>query len=114
VPILSLTDLTLRHLKPTATQVSYWDKSLPNFGIRVSPGGAMTWILLLGSDRQRISIGRYPTISLAQARVEAKRILAERTLGKRAPQTVSFQEALAIYVSTHLINNRTGYESERF
>ncbi len=113
MPILSLTDLALRRLKPTATQVSYWDKSLPNFGIRVSPGGAMTWVLLLGSNRQRISIGRYPTISLAQARTEAKRILAEHTLGRRMSQTVSFPEALATYVSTHLINNRTGYESER-
>ena len=109
MPILSLTDLALRRLKPPAAQVCYWDKALPNFGIRVSPGGAMTWTLLLGSNRQRITIGRYPTISLAQARIEAKRIMAEHTLGRRTPQTVSFQDALATYVSTHLINNRTGY-----
>jgi integrase len=113
VPILSLTDLALRRLKPTSAQVSYWDKGLPNFGIRVSPGGAMTWTLLLGSNRQRVSIGRYPTIGLAQARIEAKRMLAEHTLGRRTPQTLSFQDALATYVATHLVNNRTGYESER-
>jgi hypothetical protein len=37
-----------------------------------------------GADRRLITIGRYPIISLADAREEAKRLLAEMTLSSSA------------------------------
>jgi hypothetical protein len=58
-----------------------WDGSLKHFGLRVAPGGTKSFIVLLGSGRRK-AIGRYPTIKLADARAKAKRILAERTLGR--------------------------------
>ena len=110
---MAFTDLSIRKLKPTGRQYMAWDKSLPNFGIRVSQHGTMTWTLLLGSERRRVGLGRYPIISLAEARQAAKHLLAERTLGKHTPRTVTFREALDVYIATHASNNRTAYEQER-
>ena len=52
-------------------------------GIRLSQGGSKTFIVMIGSGK-RFTIGRYPAVSLAEARTEAKRILAEKQLGKTA------------------------------
>jgi integrase len=87
-----LTELTIRKLQPPASgQVTVWD-SLPGFGLRVSQGGAKSFIVLLGSGN-RHTIGRFPTISLSDARDEAKRLLAERTLGKHRPRSVPWEDA---------------------
>ena len=92
-----LTELTLRQLKPPAVgQITLWD-TVPGFGIRVSSGGAKSFIVLLGSGR-RHTIGRYPIISLADARAEAKRVLAERTLGRHQQKTITFEDAIPLFL----------------
>jgi integrase len=115
VPILSLTDLTIRSLKPTPEQVTYWDKGLKNFGLRVSPGGTMTWTLLLGQERQRVKLGNYPIIGLKDARELARHYLAQRTLGQHKQRSETFSEALATFDATHLKSKRatTSYELRR-
>jgi hypothetical protein len=52
---------------------------------------------MIGSGK-RFTIGRYPTVSLAEARAEARRILAEKQLGRLRPAHVSFDEALEQYL----------------
>ena len=85
MPKAALTDITVRNLKaPEAGQITYWDNSAP-IGVRVSQGGAKSFVVLTGSGRRR-TIGRYLIISLSEARTEAKRILAEITLGKTRPK----------------------------
>ncbi len=89
-----LTELTLRAAKPPERgTTTLWDGALRHFGVRISQGGAKSFIVLVASGRRQ-AIGRYPTISLADARIEAKRILAEHTLGKRRPGNVAFDDAL--------------------
>jgi integrase len=87
---------------PPTGQITYWDDtpSLVGFGVRVSPGGAKTFLVLLGGGK-RHTIGRYPIISLQQARTKAKQILAERTLGQYSPKAVTFQEAYDLFLATH-------------
>ena len=77
---------------PTKGQISYWDDKLPSFGFRVSQGGTKTFVL--NRKNSLITIGRFPTISLSQARTEAKRLLAEFTLGKVRPQSITYTEAV--------------------
>jgi hypothetical protein len=36
------------------------DDTLPGFGVRVSRGANAAFVLIVGSKRQRIAIGRYP------------------------------------------------------
>jgi hypothetical protein len=114
---MKLTDLSLKGLKaPTKGQRTYLDDSLVGFGVRVSQGGTKAFVLVHGRSRERTTIGRYPVISLSDARTEAKRILAERTLGYGRAPSVPFEEALDLYIVNHLKPNTrrsTAYEIER-
>ena len=104
---MRLTDIVLRGLpQPERGAKVYADDQLDGFGIRVSQGGTKAFVLTHGRTRERITIGRYPIISLADARAEAKRILAERTLGKHRPKHITFQAALSLFVAEKEQKNR--------
>ncbi len=95
-----ITDLVVRKVVPPEKgQRTIWDKSLSNFGLRVSQGGTRSWVVQHGPTRQLTTIGRYPLISVADARTEAKRILAERTLGKTRPVSITYEEALRQFLA---------------
>jgi integrase len=111
----TLTELAIRATDPPPIgTVTLWDGSLKHFGLRVSRGGAKSFIVLLGSGRRQ-AIGRWPTITLAQARTKAKTILAERTLGKHQPRSITWADARDRYVESIKEKNRptTAYEYER-
>ena len=74
MPNLHLTDIAVRNLKPAA-DLTYWDDMTPGFGIRVGRR-AKTWTVMRGRSRERVTFGRYPNVSLADARIEAKKLLA--------------------------------------
>ena len=91
---MRLTDASIRAIKaPEKGQITYPDDTLPGFGVRVSQGGTKTFVVVHGPTRQRTTIGRFPVIGLSDARAEAKRLLAEATLGKHRPKTVTFETA---------------------
>ena len=90
----TLTENAIRAANPNTT---LWDGSTKHFGLRVYAGGQKSFIVLLGSGRRTV-IGQYPTISLAQARTKARLILAERTLGRFQPQTITWDAALARFL----------------
>jgi len=53
----------------------------------------------LGSERRlRYTIGQYPTLTLAVARAEARKLLAEFTLGKTSPQVISYKKAVEQFI----------------
>src|ERR1700688_114287 len=116
---MHLTDLTVRALSvPESGQVDYVDDALPGLSVRVGRR-TKTLMLLVGKSgrRQRITIARYPIISLSQARGKAKEILAQRTLGVRErTETINFKAALDTFLLHHCeANNRpdTAYETKR-
>ena len=116
MPVVALTDLSIRSLKPPAKgQRLYRDKSIRGFGCRVSQGGTKTFVVVAGANRQFVTVGRYPTLSLGDARKEARRLLAERTLGKVRPTLVSFEEAQKRFLEACRAKNkpRTVYDYER-
>jgi hypothetical protein len=97
MPKLALTDAGVRSLAPPEKgQRDHWDATFPGFGVRVSQGGSKTFILNIHNSRR--AIGRFPILSLSDARSEARRLLAEKTLGKTRPQSVSFQAALQMFL----------------
>jgi hypothetical protein len=104
---MRLTDISVRNLPvPLSGQKVHYDETLPNFGCRLSQGGTRTFIVRLGTDRQLITIGRYPIISLSDARAEAKRLLAEQTLGKHRPRIMRWDDALKLYLAACAEKNR--------
>ena len=82
MPVVSLTDIAIRHLKPVpGKQVTYTDRSLKGFGVRVSERGVMTYVLVVGANRKRIKIGNVGVLKLSDARATARSKLAEKQLG---------------------------------
>jgi integrase len=100
MPVVTLTDITLRSLRPTpGKQVTYVDKSLKGFGVRVNERG-MSYVLTFGPDRRRIKIADVGVVPLKDARTKAKTILAEMQLGLAKPEAApTFDEAKVLFLS---------------
>lgn len=100
MPKIALTDLSLRKLQPPPVgQITYWDTAVTGFGVRLSQGGAKSFILMHGKCRARTTIGRVSTISLKEARDTARRILAENTLGKHRLARITFEKAVEVFLA---------------
>jgi integrase len=115
--IARLTDLVIKSLPaPRTGQKVYRDDLIKGFGVRVSPGGAKTFLLIQGKERAYTTIGRAGVVSLAQAREKARDILAARQLGiaHDAPR-MSFAEAFTLFMQTYEAKNRPKsiYEMKR-
>lgn len=102
---MKFTDISIRALPiPPKGQKDFWDDTVPCFGVRVSQGGSKTFILMKNDSRK--AIGRYPTISLSQARAQARRLLAEFTLGKTQPSPIKFGELVDLFFSVQCTPQR--------
>jgi len=96
---MRLTDLSIKSLAvPEKGVTVYADDIITGFGIRVSQAGTKSFVLTHGIRRQRETIGRVGIISLQEARAEAKRRLAEYTLGKSSKPRVAWDAALEEYL----------------
>lgn len=88
-----LTDLAVKKLPLTPSgQTTYWDEHTPNFGIRCSSRNK-SYVVLVGIKRQRKTLGRYPDLSLADARKKAKLLLSQHAI---APETQPKHEHAAV------------------
>jgi len=111
-----LTDLAIRTVPaPTKGVKRYWDKD--GLCLQVSQGGAKTFYFVHGSDRKFLKLGRYPMISLSQARERVRSIVAKQTLGiEDETSKVTVQDAIDRYATTHCdVRNkpRTAQETKR-
>lgn len=79
MPSIQLTDLSIRALKSSA-QTDYWDTKMPSFGVRI---GKRATTFMVKKDNRRINVGRYPDMSLADAKREGRRIIAEASAPSR-------------------------------
>ena len=93
--IMRLTDLTIQRLKlTTAKQQTYFDDLQKGLGVRVGRGATKTFILMYGKRRKLEALGKYPDVSLAEARKKAKERLGQVVWEEDSPQpSVSFTEA---------------------
>ncbi|MBV9829705.1 MAG: integrase family protein [Alphaproteobacteria bacterium] len=108
MPTIALTDRTIPHLKPVpGKQVIYLDRTLKGFGVRVSDQGRMSFVLTYGANRQRIKLGDVGVVKLADAREQARNILAERQLGMRqATGRETYERALAAFLEAAKAKNK--------
>ena len=92
-----LTDKSVQYLKPPARgQLEVFDLGYPGLAIRVGHGGAKSFELLYksGTKMRRETLGRWPAVSLADARMAWRRV-AERLLGLRPLAALRAQAAVA-------------------
>lgn len=101
-PMPNLTDASI---KATTGPAMLWDASLKGFGVRIGKE-AKTFIVLIDNKGRRQKLGRYPTLTLSQARNEAKRILAEKQLGRIKPTFTAFEDAKNSYLEHCELNNK--------
>lgn len=110
----NMTDVGVRSLAvPPTGQVEYMDASFKAgvFACRVSHGGSKTFVIK--HKNRRITLGSFPTITLSQARVEAKRLFAEFTLGKLKPQSVTYSVATSLFIEDKR-KNRAGSTADAY
>jgi integrase len=77
--------------------VVYKDAGSP-LQLRVSAGGSKTFYVVVGQGR-RHTIGRFGEVTLAQARDVARRIKAEKTLGKYQRHSITWEAARDKYLA---------------
>jgi len=125
VPTINLTARSIAVLKPPAPkrQVTYWDDSLPGFGVRVSYKGTKTWVVMYrhGAIVRRHKLGRVERIDLVDARKRAKQALSAVDDGNdpaankaaiRAGKT--FGELATEYVEQHAkVHKKSWRQDER-
>lgn len=110
MPNESLTDQSIRRFP--AGIATYWDTTQRGLGVRVSNTGRKTFIVLIGSGR-RHKLGHYPALKLIDARKEAKRILAEKTLGSVKPTHAAFDDIRDEFLEQSTARKRTLAEYKR-
>jgi integrase len=79
-----LTDqIAKKALPPVRGQAMFWDDEIKGFGLRVTPGGAKSFVLDYRADgrQRRITIGAYPDWTVAAARDAAKTLKRDIDLG---------------------------------
>jgi integrase len=114
-----LTDRFCDRAKSTSAQTDYFDENVSGLALRVSAQGVKAWTLHFTSasgKRARITLGRYPSTSLANARalaLDAKAAIADGRdpRGKGDEMTVS--DLVASYVEKHAAGLRSADEIKR-
>lgn len=109
MPKIRITDIVLQSLK-AERRTDFWDAALPAFGVRV---GSKTKTFIIKRNNRRIAVGRYPSVSLSEARTRAKALLYDSTYSPTSQ--LSLENAIARFMDTHCkdYRPRTRYETER-
>lgn len=106
MPSLRLTEAVIRKLQcPDKGQTDYFEEGNFNLCLRVGHGGAKTFYLVQRIDgrQRRLKLGRYPQMSLAEARV-ALREARDRLLageGPNAQRQIAFSHLSERYLHEH-------------
>jgi integrase len=111
--VANLSDVSIRALPaPDKGQKLYPDGAVEGLYVRVSQGGSKTFVLVLGKERRFTTLGRHGDVSLADARIAARKLRAERTLGRVLPAPMSLSEAREQYLAQLDVrpNTRAYYE----
>lgn len=78
---MRLTALQIEQLPiPAKGQKTYWEHG---FGIRVSQGGSKSFVVMYGTDRRLKTLGKYPSMSLKNARDAASLVKVTDTPKRR-------------------------------
>jgi integrase len=81
---MRLSKRSVEQAAKTGSRYFLWDEELIGFGMRVEASGRKTFICRYrsGGVRRQYTVGRFGTITVDQARGEARRILGSVSLGK--------------------------------
>jgi len=93
-----LTDLGVKKLSLTERgQLTYWDTATPGFGLRCS-SKSKSFVVMYGVRRQLKTLGRFPHLSLSDARKRAKLFLSAQTLEPEKNPEHEYQTVAEAYL----------------
>ena len=108
---IRLTDIVVRALKHSDNQITYWDDTLPAFGVRV--GRRTKTFIVVQSGGRRLKVGSYPDNSLQDARKAAKLLLATpATPVVPGAVVVTVANAVEQFLETRAQKNRPSSKAE--
>ena len=92
----SLTDVFIRSAKPPPRgSINVFDTNMRGLCMRMSAAGTRSFCLIQCKERTRTYIGKYPHLSLADARSECRRLMAEAALNIiRPPPSIRLDKAV--------------------
>jgi integrase len=93
---LRFTDIAISRLKTCGL---YYDETTPAFGIRVGKN-RKTWFVVRGRERSRTAIGRYPDKPVADARREAKMLLAQPVTKNEKVTVENAYQVFRVHIET--------------
>src|SRR5262245_19706191 len=108
----TFTDLSLKSLSPPEQgQITVAEANSP-LRVRISQGGSITFFVTIDGSGRRHVIGRFGEVSLKDAREAARRLRAQKTLGRVLPAPVRLETARTQYLNEIDIRDatRTYYE----
>lgn len=117
----ALTNKTLEALKPTGKRYAVHDAHCPGLSVRVNANGTKTFTASYryGRKQRRLTIGRYPIISLAEARDKARAAYREILEGVdpqavRRRKNMNLREGVDAFIEQYAKpRNRSWRETER-
>lgn len=122
----ALTKSFIDTLKPTGKEYVEWDAACPSFGVRVSPTGSKSYILMYRAGRGRsaqlrkITIGKTFDLTISEARKAATRIRGDVAKGedpatdaRKKRRELTLKDAAQRYVAEHvLIHNKPSWAAQ--
>lgn len=83
-----LTRKAIAAARPKAAEYTLWDGALAHFGVRMHPSGVRAFIVQtrVQGRMRKLTLGRFPETSLADARKEAATLLARVSTGEAVPE----------------------------
>ncbi len=96
---IRLTDMSVKKLaNPSQGQTTYWDETTPGFGLRCSPK-SKSFVVMFGEKRRLKTLGRYPALSLQDARRKARLFLSEASFGAHQEAQITYEQAAGRFLS---------------
>jgi len=85
-----LTELAIRKAKPAEKRYDLFDASVRGLGLRVATSGTKSWFIMrrVKGRMLRSTFGRYPELTLAEARLKAPEVLSVMESGLAAGQRI--------------------------
>jgi integrase len=113
---LLLTDRFCERAKAT-TQTDYFDETVSGLALRVTKHGVKAWTFLYtaGGKRRRMTLGRYPAVSLAKARtlaLEASEAVASG-FDPQPKAAMTVGDLVEAYIAKHTVTLKSGAEIAR-
>ena len=117
--VASLTKVSIDKASAGQDRKETPDGSVPGLYLVVQPSGVKSFALRYryGGKSKKLTLGRYPTLSLADARQKARQAKEQLSYGNNPARSTDnpemFEAAFQSFIDRHVSQNKSGSETIR-